>query len=289
MTIYALKHPDGRHIYNLPLPSKKTGFGAPRIVSLTADTQEMTHLRGDWWTAPNAATRFTATFQPKEVVTGYALDDPSAESSRYPATLTPEERRDRPDGEDEILWQLYSPTLTKIPGETHTWDGPVVYMEGREPPQGDEPQWIADLPHQLADRPEYLHLFPGRIPGLREHVYQILDRRPGILHCFKNYNGNSGIHVAIEVGYDKPRTRWLRNISRRTGKPLKTGKNVPEKVTRRIDLPVPTQVTGENYEQALTEWNRQVEFWIEVVDSATVKACSACNGTGHVNDGIEGY
>jgi len=292
VTVYALKHPDGRWLYHLPTPEAfgTPGFGSRATVTgVYADGQPMEKLHSDWWATDHEAERLTATAQPPAKTTGYRLTDPSAESVRYPATLTIDEWNERRDRECDTLWTLYTNVHEEQPALEHVYDGPVMVLEGREPPGPDERQWVAGLPQALTGRPEYRHLFPGRIPGLRKHLHETIKNLPGIRHCFDGYDGYTGLHVVVEVGFDQPQTRWVADLSRRTGKPLKTGRHVRQTVTRDLNLPVPADVTAANYEQALREWEEQVAFWLSVVDSATVKACSACGGKGHVPDGSEKY
>jgi hypothetical protein len=292
VTVYALKHPDGRWIYHLPKPANfKTPGNQLRITELTgvfADGQPMTQLHGDWWATDHEASRLTATAQPGAKTVGYRLSDPSAESVRYPATLTVEQWQERREV-DEGVWQLYTNVHEDQEPLEHVYEGPIMVLEGREPPTPDEPQWIAELPHALTSRPEYRHLFPGRIPGLRKHLHEVIKAMPGIRHCFDGYDGFTGLHVVINVPFDKPQTRWQADLSRRTGKPLKTGRNVQVTATRNLNLPVPADVHAPSYEQALKAWGEQVEFWLSVVQDAKVVACSACGGTGHVADGSEKF
>lgn len=292
MTVYALKHPDGRWLYHLPKPSTfgTPGFGSrAEVTGVFADGQPMEQLHSDWWATDHEAIRLTATAQPAAKTTGYRLTDPAAESARFPATLTVEEWAERSDQESDTLWTLYTNVHEEQPPLEHVYDGPVRVLEGREPPAPGEPQWIADLPHLLTGRSEYRHLFPGKIPGLRKHLHEAIKGMPNIRHCFDGYDGFTGLHVVVEVPFDQPQTRWVADLSRRTGKPLKTGRNVRATVTRTLNLPVPADVHANNYEAALAAWDEQVEFWLSVVRDAQVKACSACGGTGHVQHGSEKY
>jgi hypothetical protein len=162
-------------------------------------------------------------------------------------------------------------------------------LEGREPPGPDELKWVANLPQMLAGRPEYRHLFPGRIPGLREHLHKLISAMPRVKYCFDKYENYTGLHVVIRVPFEQPQTSWQRDISRQTGKTLKSGRNVPVTVERRLNLPVPADVAGDNYETAVQAWEQQTEFWLSIVRNASVAACNACGGTGHVNHGSEQY
>lgn len=286
MTVYALKHPDGRWLYHLPKPDT---FGRWATVTGTfADGQPLEPLHDDWWATDREAGRLTATAQPAAKTTGYRLTDLAAESVRYPAELTVDQWNERRDREDN-LWELYTSVREEQPALEHVFDGPVMVLEGREPPTPDEPQWIAELPQVVAGRPEYRHLFPGRIPGLRKHLHDVIEKMPRVRYCFDKYEGYAGLHVVVAVPYDQPQTRWRADISRRTGKPLKTGRTVPVTVERRLQLPVPADVPAANYEQALSGWDEQVAFWIGQVEAASVAACSACKGTGHVPHGAEEY
>jgi hypothetical protein len=292
VTVYALKTSDGRWAYHLPTPTEfgTPGFGSrAKVTGVLADDQPMEHLHGDWWATDHEASRLTATAQPHAKTVGYRLTDPSAESARFPATLTLEEWDQRRDREGETLWQLYTNVHEEQPPLEHVYDGPVMFLEGRIPPGPDEPQWIANLPQLLAGQSEYRHLFPGKIPGLRKHLHQTIKAMPGIRHCFDGYDGYTGLHVVVEVDFDHPQTRWIADLSRRTGKPLKTGRTVRSTVTRNLNLPVPADVHADTYEAALSAWEEQVRFWLGVIESAQVKACSACHGTGHVHDGAEQY
>ncbi|MET7713729.1 hypothetical protein [Streptomyces sp. NPDC005407] len=308
MTVYALKHPDGRWLYHLPKPEAfgTPGFGSTaKVTGVFADGQPMEQLHADWWATDHEAGRLAATAQPPAKTTGYRLTDSSAESVRYPATLTLEEWAERSDREGDALWQLYTNVREDQPALEHVYDGPVMVLEGREPPRPDEPQWVAQLPHMLTQRPEYRHLFPGHIPGLRKHLYEVIKAMPGVKYCFDGYQGKVGLHITVEVPFDQPVTRWQADISRRTSKPLKSGRTskplksgrtskplksgrtVRVYVSRSLDLPVPADVLADTYEQALQEWDWQIAFWLSVVTDAKVVACSACHGTGHVSEGSE--
>lgn len=290
MTVYALKHPDGRWLYHLPKPEAfgTPGFGSRAdVTGVYADGQPMEKLHGDWWATDHEATRLTISGQPSPKTTGYRLTDPNAESVRYPATLTVDEWGDRREY-DENLWQLYTNVTEDQPRLEHAFDGPIVVLEGREPPTPDEPQWVAQLPHALTERPEYKHLFPGHIPGLANHLMGVFKTMRYVDFVSANFQNRPGVHVSLKVPYDEPRTEWRANTGR-NGKPLKTGYHVQITVNRRLTLPIPSRVTGDTYEQALQSWNQQIEFWTGVVAEASVAACSHCDGKGFVGSGSEKY
>lgn len=291
MTVYALHHPDGRWLYHLPIPSTlKTPGNQLRITELTgvfADGEPMEKLQGDWWATDHEATRLTATAQPGAKTVGYRLRDPAAESVRYPATLTVDEWNERREY-DENMWQLYTNVTEDQPRLEHVFDGPIVVLEGREPPTPDEPQWVAALPHALTERAEYKHLFPGHIPGLDDHLMAIFKGMPHVDFVGSNFQGKPGVHVSLKLPYDEPRTQW-RARTGRNGKPLKSGYHVQVTVNRRLTLPIPHRVPGDTYEEALASWQEQIEYWTGVLEEASVAACSHCDGKGFVADGSEKY
>lgn len=290
MTIYALKHPDGRWLYHLPVPDEfgRPGFTArAKLTGVFADGRPMAKLHGDWWATDREAARLTATAQPRPKTTGYQLTDPSAESVRYPTTLAVDEWRERRDT-DENMWQLYTDVTEEQPPLEHVYDGPVMALEGREPPAPDEPQWVAQLPYMLAERVEYAHLFPGHIPGLVAHMMDVFKSMPRVDFVSLDFQNKPGVHVRLYVPYDEPRTEWRANVGR-TGRPLKSGRNVPVRVNRRLTLPIPDRVAADSYAEALELWEQQVAHWTSVVESASVAACSRCDGKGYVSHGAEQY
>ncbi|MEU5322937.1 hypothetical protein AB0G67_40235 [Streptomyces sp. NPDC021056] len=286
MTVYALHHPDGRWLFHLPKPDT---LRSATDIQVLADGQPMEKLHGDWWATPTQAGVLSAIGQQRPKTVGYRLTDPDAVSVRYPATLSLEEWEERRQREGDTLWELYTHVDEDQPPIEHVYDGPVMVLQGREPPSPDEPQWIAQLPMVLGNRPEYLHLFPGRIPGLRKHLKQVIAGMPRVEHCFDKYDGYVGLHVVVKVPYDQPRTEFRRNISRSTGKTLKTGRTVPVTVERRLYLPVPADVSADSYTEGLAAWDQAVEYWTRTVQEASVAACSACDGKGHVPSGSVKY
>ncbi|MFB7649364.1 hypothetical protein ACFC0S_16100 [Streptomyces sp. NPDC056084] len=282
---YALHLPDGRWAYHLPEPDRRPGTRT----GLYADGETVKRLtpivdaKGNWYTSDHLAEKITAVYQPLPETVGYELSDPTALSTRYPATLTPEEWNERSVDHDEY-WGLYKRvTRDRTPVE-HVYEGPFLPLEGRQPPAPDEPQWRADLPIELTQRAEYRHLFPGHIPGLKQYLEGQIEQMPRVLYCFVDYQGVPGIHVTVRVPFDQPRTKFRADTGRR-GQPLKSGRTVPVLVDRRLELPVPAAVPGPNYETALADWDRQVAFWLAQVEEAAVAACSSCDGKGYVPHG----
>lgn len=291
MTVYALKHPDGRWLYHLPTPD---AFGTPGLTSraqvtgVYADGQPMEKLNGDWWATDHEAERLSTTAQPSAKTVGYRLTDLDTASVKYPATLTVDEWNERRDRETDTLWTLYTNVHEEQPALEHVYDGPVMVLEGREPPAPDEPRWVAALPEALTGRPEYMHLFPGHIPGLRGYLEAVFRQMLHVDFVHDNFQNEPGIHVSLKVPYDEPRTEFKARTGR-NGKPLKSGYHVKVLVNRRLTLPIPHRVPGDTYEEALAAWHEQIAFWTGVVAEASVAACSHCNGKGFVGSGSEEY
>jgi hypothetical protein len=292
-----IKHPDGRWLYHLPAAD---AYGVTGVLAehatpdgdTTRDT--MTRIgRGKWWSTSTKATRIVLTKQPGAVTTGYVLEDPDAASVRFPATLTTTEWQLRigqgTATDHDTLWSLYKSVREKQDPIEETIDGPFVVLEGGEPPAPDAPQWTVNLLDAVTQRPEYAHLFPGHIVGLRAHVHKLIDRMPHVKYNFDGFKGVPGLHVTLRVPFEQPVTRWQADLSVRTGKPLRTGRTVPVTVERTLVLPVPDRVAADNYAAALTEWNTQVTYWTGLVTDASAAACNHCHGTGHVPTGAEQY
>lgn len=289
---YAVRHPDGRWLYHLKEADRN---GLIAVLAEHADNpgtgHPMTRLgeRSAWWSTTAEAVRITLLVNRGRLVTGYRLNDPQAASVKYPATLTVEEwaeRREEATGaEIDRLWSLYSSVAIPQEPAEMTAEGPFLVLEGSERPPADGPQWSTNLVDAITQRPEYQHLFPGRLIGLRKHVMKAINRLPQVQHCFDGFQGDPRVYVSLRVPYEKPETYWSADISSRTGKPLKSGRTKARTVERTLHLPIPTDVPGDNYVAALAKWDRQVEFWLAAVTDASVAACNHCRGTGHVPTG----
>lgn len=292
MSIYCIAHPDGRYLYSVSTGAARSSWGpANRLLyGKLADgtTVATNHLRDTWYASENElASIVVETARPNETI-GYKLNDSSALSVRFPEKLSPEEFQTRCDEDDELFYSMYDRITQSVAPTRETFEGPWPVMEGREPPNPGEPRWIAKLPYELSQRPEYLHLFPGSIPGLKEHLHEVVKGLPRVEHCFDGYKNYTGLHVTVMVPYNPGMTNWVRYTGS-SGKPLKRGRNVTQHKRRVLQLPVPDRVTGENYEDALRKWDEQVQYWVGVVEDASVTACGHCMGDGFINEGSTKY
>jgi hypothetical protein len=289
-------HHDGQFLYYLDRADFDGRDGKIEQLDLYADDTPMTRLdaknyRGGWFAADHRARQILVQDPPKRIPTGYTLTDPAMESAKYPAALTVEQWQAL--GVDENRWQ-YGAEHREEPAELvalATDAGDWAQIEGMAPPETteDTPAWAPDLMPGLMERREFHHLMPGRIPGLREHVYKRLERMVGMFRVTRDPSGKaSGIYVRLQVPFEREVTHWKADIGR-SGKELKSGKTVQTTVTRELRLPVPLDVPGENYAQALAAWDEGVEFWLGVVcasSAGAAKACNHCGGHGFVGGDV---
>lgn len=285
---YAVRHPDGRWLYHLPKTDPNS------TLAVLADGQPMTQVgTTTWWATDRQVDRITVQTRTAPKPVRYILRDPDTASVKYPAELSLEEWAQRREANNglipESLWDLYRTiTAEQPPTETHI-DGPFTVLDGAEPPTTSGRTWHVNLIDSITQRPEYAHLFPGYLDGLDEYVHKLIEKMPRVRFNFNGYQGRTGLHVTLDVPFEQPVTKWQANISARTGNKLKSGRTVPVTARRELVLPVPRRVTGNNYAEALAEWDRQVAFWTDLVTEANVAACNHCRGTGHVPTGAEQY
>ncbi|MFI8932598.1 hypothetical protein ACIG3E_33660 [Streptomyces sp. NPDC053474] len=282
---YAVRHPDGRWLYYLPMAPQFRHCTRTAVLADDKPMQPLNEGRDNWWVTDRQATRLTAVYRPRPKTVGYRLTDPSARSERFPEHLSPEEMRQArlSGGRLDAYDELYEALHEEQEDQEHTYEGRTVVLTGGEPPVDGLP-WVANLPDSLVQHPEYRHCFPGYIPGLRSHLTSLIKPMSHVTSCL---NGRSekpeGLHVTISVPFDKPVSRWRPNLGSR-GQALKSGRDVPVLATHEMYLPVSDRVSGPDYHTALTEWHAQVAFWTDLVRSASVRACNTCQGTGHVLD-----
>ncbi|MDX3066255.1 MULTISPECIES: hypothetical protein [Streptomyces] len=287
---YAIQHGDGRWLYYLPHPP---GLPASLRTSVLADGEPMQPLEdasGGWWVTGHRAERLTAVYQPRPTVTGYRLTDLSARSERFPEYLSVQGWHQAlgDSGHSEAYYSLYEQVTQDRDVQEYVYEGRTVVLTGGEPPTPGGPPWVASMPESLVQRPEYHHCFPGYIPGLRDHLRDLIRRLGHVEHCFNGRSGKPhGLYVTVAVPFDEPVSRWVPYIGA-NGRPLKSGRNEPVLVRREMYLPVADHVSGPDYHTALAEWEQQVSFWLDLVRNAAVRACNACEGTGHVMDVPEG-
>ncbi|WP_433357838.1 hypothetical protein ACQP25_44535 (plasmid) [Microtetraspora malaysiensis] len=275
---YVLVH-DGLWMYHLGQEFAeafaRVVYSRREQITAHADGQPMTRLNAPgWWAADHEATEITITIPLSPRTIGYTLDDPAAESTRFPASLTPEQYNALNEDDDDILSRMYSPVREDVAPETVTVTGPWTPLEASTPAADGHP-WHAALPSALTQRPEYLHLFPGELRGLRAHLEKLIEAMPDVRFCF---NKEGRLDVTVEVPLHLPEHFWVKPSRGRKYQRQVT-------VTRRLSLPVPDRVPGPDRASAVRAWDEQVTHWTGVVAAASAKACNTCRGTGHVPDG----
>jgi len=274
-----LRHPDGRWLYLVPDLSRRLDGPGGKRVSVEADGVPMTPLlKADWWAAASEATVITETYEQHDRIVGWEIGHPDLVSVRNPPTLTVQEFRER---NDDSLYDVYSSITEPVPPAVVAHEGPWLVLDGNEPPGPGEPPWVAKLPYELSTRPEFRHMFPGCIPGLHDDLLEVFKAMPHVRFAFAPDGGRRlNIEITVEVLFERPVMRWKPDIGR-SGKPLKSGRQVQEFVTRRFEVLAPRQVHGATYREALAEREHLIEHYAGMVASASVKACNACGGSGH--------
>ncbi|MGW1976463.1 hypothetical protein [Streptomyces sp. NPDC001889] len=279
---YAVRHTDGRWLYHLP---NCTTLGSAPRTGIYADGQPMTRVGGErspWWSSAHQAERITVVCRPYPKAVRYVLSEPSVRSERYPDVLSAEEWDELRS--DDTYSRFYDAITEEQPDQEVVYEGPFRVLHGDEPPSPDAPGWVARLPHSLTEHPEYLHCFPGHIPGLQAHLTSLIKPMRHVDYCFSGRDGKpDGLYVTIQVPFQQPVSRWRPNLGR-NGRELKSGQQVPVLVRQEIHLPVADRVAGPDYATALSQREEQIRFWTGVVRDAAVRACNHCEGTGYLLD-----
>ncbi|MFE9099796.1 hypothetical protein [Actinomadura geliboluensis] len=265
-----------------------TVFGGAQIVP-DADGQPMTALQQHgWWATDHEAAVITIRRPVPPKTIGYRLDDPAAASVKYPLDLSVEEWQHRAADDEDRLWDLYHTVSEPQPDEIVTVDGPWLPLDGTPPPPDDDRHWVANLPHALRTRDEYRHLFPGYMPGFRDHIKRLAERHRYRQHVFTSHQGRQGLTVILQVPFDQPVTEY-RPARNRDGSVSKSrnGSTVTVYARRELLLDPPDRVPGENRADAAARWDELTAVYQDLLDSASVAACSHCRGHGYVPHGAE--
>ena len=289
-------HHQGQFLYYLDKADFGSRDGSIEKLELRADDTPMTCLeasnyKGGWYAADHRAREILVQDPAKRLIAQYVLKDDIVPSEKYPQAITVEQWRAMCG--DENQWR-YDAEFRDEPAQ---WvalavdSGDWLQIEGTPPPKQteDSPRWIPDLLPGLMERPEFHHLMPGRIPGLSQYLGQLLRRELGSFQVtFDAAGRNAGIYVRLQIPFERAITRWEANIGR-SGNRLKSGKTVQTMVTREMRLPVPLDVPGETYAEALAAWNDAVEYWLGVVRTSAkgdAKACNHCASHGFVGGDV---
>jgi hypothetical protein len=190
--------------------------------------------------------------------------------SVLPATLTPEEWAEKRevgmDDEVSATALLYRSAYVPVHGERTIIRSEVDLSDCIElvaHPPGAIPAgatWHSNLPYELRERNEYLHLFPGYLTGFRDVVAKRLSQLPHV----SSYNQSDFTVFAPVKG--------------QTCEMVKAGY---------IKSP-PYRIDGDNLDAAAAQWGRFLASYVEKVEASTrTGTCPTCKGTGDVAGATE--
>ena len=264
---YALRDGDGWWYF---LPAKLSGFlgTSTRITDDLGNDLERGHRQG-WYYSPDPIAKILLHRERRGDIIRYRLRDEYRDRPEItlPETLSPDAYaglaltdEDIDDLDPRGMPALYRAAyigerddpITEV--ETVNLDG-VTVLEGRPPdaiPHGAT--WRANLPVELRERPEYRHLFPGRLEG----IGQAIADRLGELDHVKAYYQSGGLKVYTTA----------------------TGTTIDLVRDRTVPRP-PRWIEGDNLEQAATEWHRMLKRYEQRVREHGIPGdCWRCGGTG---------
>lgn len=147
---------------------------------------------------------------------------------------------------------------------------PVLQLVGAPPPD-DGRTWQASLPSELSRWPQYWHLFPGHMPGFREHMVELLKNLPFVEYAFDK----AAVEVHLSLPFDRP---VMRTLPRE--RPRSLPGRVQVKARHTLALKIPRQIPGDTRAEAAARWDQLERDLLNQVGAVSVRACSACEGTG---------
>lgn len=265
---YVLRDPDtGWLWYHLG----RAPFGATSVYGIptsgwetVADSVELTEgARAGWYSTGIEISEARWVIQTRPEILYWRLRDglPPETRAALAEEITPDRysevvHEDDPD-DDGSLARLWRAAYVAVHGEPGQREEIVdltdaTVLDGSPSPGLPEgATWVARLPYELGNHREYLHLFPGRLEGLRDAVVDALDAIPGISahkHRWAVYAKTHG------------KTRSL------DPSPLRAA---------------PLHVEGANLAEALGKWHRTIEEYVEIAERyVRADACARCGGDG---------
>lgn len=273
--IIALQH-EGAWFYWLP-EVRHWGGKAFRWAATAGPVQEdlRPHGRRGWWTGTFEAITLTAIQPQMDRVIGYRLKDPAAVSELFPWELSPE--RWTEVGDREVYHSLYEAITEPVEDVITVHEGPWLRADGPPPPE-DGRTWTAQLPYDLAQHRELLHLFPGHLNGFRAAVAERLKEIPGVTNVFTS---GGPVSVYAVVPYEPARTRWQGAILRNGERSKKRGGQIQERLTRHEEFRISDTVAGADRTDAARRWDASMAAWVALVtEMATARPCGTCGGNG---------
>lgn len=268
---YALRDGDGWWYFLTP-QHRRLGISI-RITDEFGNDLERGHRQG-WFYSPDPIAKILVHRERRGDIIRYRLRDEYRDRPEItlPETLSPDgyaglalTDEDIDDLDPRGMPALYRAAyigerddpITEV--ETINLDG-ITVLEGRPPdaiPEGAT--WRANLPVELRERPEYRHLFPGRLEGIGQ---AIADRLSELDHV-KAYYQSGGLKVFTTA----------------------TGTTIDLVKDGTVPRP-PRWIEGDNLEQAATKWRRRLDDYEQRVRQHGIPGdCWRCGGTGRSPNG----
>lgn len=269
------------------------GYGGPTGAKVIAEqtpaaggpVMQPSPSRGWWvcaWGLDEAPARVVVELGPEKERDHYELSERYAHVAEpdgpFPRTLTVEEYSQRTDEDggayDPATSQMYESVMREVEREPVVLDSFLV-LEGQPAPQ-DGGTWVAALPYELRERPEYRHLFPGHLAeDFRAVLAKRLEALPYVQHCFSHQPGP--LDVSVRVFYEPTVWEPKRNSRGRVTKQ----KGSAGYVTHRLDIAAPRRIEGANRAEAVKRWDEEMgSFLAAVEEAAHVVPCGHCKGRG---------
>lgn len=280
---YALADPeDGFWVY-----AQCYGDTVLHVNGRPAKARETMFAQRDWWWSPDEPKTLHLVGPPTREVVAYAL--PEGVTTPLGSPITPDQRQElfNDDGEPLEPWARLYESVSE-PREPKVTDLPVPMMllPGAPAPLDDKRVWVAQLPFEIREHREYLHLFPGHMPGFKKALLEYLGgsgwagrgQVPGV-DCQEESQPPRGLKITRTVTFEPSLTTTRRVRGRRRSE------QVQRTVTRTLLLHVPDSVKGQNRAEAAERWDALWAKALELVEQSNVKACGHCEGRGWLSDG----
>ena len=259
--IYVLADPNGGYWYLMRgawvtdsrTPPRMNEVDGPELIAGTSQF---------WWWSAEKVERLVRPVAPRTVILDWKLKDGIPPSDLYPETLGSLPEDDDYDTDARYL-ALYERRTETEEREPEVVDAPMVELVGAPPLNADQGglTWRAQLPFELSQRTEYLHLFPG----VKGALAAALNARPGV------------------KAYD--RSDWTVYVERRkpgvdsSPKARKLGLKRADIMTLTLKHPAPpSNIAAATKAEALAKYDLLLAEWEQHIDNAV--PCQTCNGTG---------
>lgn len=214
-----------------------------------------------------------------------------------PATPSEEDVRHLSEHEFEgeclrcsVFRRVYERERVQSPVEVRTVDftGWVPFPGGPDP----DPSRVWELDDKSATAvygAHTEHLWPGRLPGLRQAVYEILKKDPRVRYVFNadkhrvHDQPPRSLQTTVEIKWETPRTAMVDRYGAR-GRKLRGKQEVPRPLAHSVTttLVVPDGLWAASKAEALAGWDAAVAEWVEALVPVEVVACDRCEGHGHL-------